>query len=411
MPFVSYAEKFSMYRPGGFHPTHLGDTFSNGRYTVVHKLGYGASSTVWLVFDSETRSYVSLKILAAKNRSAMELTALKHLADTYDANDEGSRYVAHMRDHFVHEGPNGQHLCIVSEVQGPNIAEEALYMLYGPDEPVVPLNMARRVCGQIAFGIAYLHKRGIAHGDLHAGNILFCLPRPWTSMEEVEGVIGAPRQIRYEKTAEQRASPRLPDYLVPAGKLKNTTEILRLCLERPNIRICDFSEAYMPGQRNPRRVAIPNMFRPPDAILLDAPHATRELDIWALAILFHIVLTGFGLFLSSDADDALTDMALNLGPFPEPLWSKWEKRAKWFNEDGTPLGTTWTSSFLKVSGSKLAVGGEERRLLEALMAGMVRYRASERLSAQSVAEHPWIAEFCHPYMVGDARYVVNYFVW
>jgi len=41
------------YRPGGFHPVHLGDTLSGGRYKVVRKLGYGAFSTVWLAEDSQ----------------------------------------------------------------------------------------------------------------------------------------------------------------------------------------------------------------------------------------------------------------------------------------------------------------------------------------------------------------------
>jgi serine/threonine-protein kinase SRPK3 len=38
------------YRPGGFHPVHIGDVFGN-RYKVLRKLGYGLYSTVWLVRD------------------------------------------------------------------------------------------------------------------------------------------------------------------------------------------------------------------------------------------------------------------------------------------------------------------------------------------------------------------------
>lgn len=38
------------YRPGGYHPVHLGDVF-NDRYVVVRKLGYGKYSTVWLAQD------------------------------------------------------------------------------------------------------------------------------------------------------------------------------------------------------------------------------------------------------------------------------------------------------------------------------------------------------------------------
>lgn len=45
------AEPLFRYRPGGFHPVHLGDTFKEGRYRVIHKLGYGGFSTIWLARD------------------------------------------------------------------------------------------------------------------------------------------------------------------------------------------------------------------------------------------------------------------------------------------------------------------------------------------------------------------------
>ena len=53
------------YLPGGYHPVHLGDTFHNGTYEVVHKLGYGQYSTVWLVKDRKRGRYASMKTLAA----------------------------------------------------------------------------------------------------------------------------------------------------------------------------------------------------------------------------------------------------------------------------------------------------------------------------------------------------------
>jgi serine/threonine-protein kinase SRPK3 len=44
--FLFTQEPVSKYRPGGFHPVHLGDTFKGGRYTIHHKLGWGGFSTV-----------------------------------------------------------------------------------------------------------------------------------------------------------------------------------------------------------------------------------------------------------------------------------------------------------------------------------------------------------------------------
>jgi serine/threonine protein kinase len=52
VPFLNH-ESMSGYRPGGFHPVRLGDTFKDGRYKIHHKLGWGGFSTVWLAKDKE----------------------------------------------------------------------------------------------------------------------------------------------------------------------------------------------------------------------------------------------------------------------------------------------------------------------------------------------------------------------
>jgi serine/threonine-protein kinase SRPK3 len=46
-------ENLKTYRKGGFHPVRLGDTFDEGRYAVIRKLGFGVYSTVWLCTDNQ----------------------------------------------------------------------------------------------------------------------------------------------------------------------------------------------------------------------------------------------------------------------------------------------------------------------------------------------------------------------
>ena len=55
------------YNQGGYHPVHLGDSFDNNRYHVIHKLGYGGYATVWLARDKKRHRYVALKILTARS--------------------------------------------------------------------------------------------------------------------------------------------------------------------------------------------------------------------------------------------------------------------------------------------------------------------------------------------------------
>ena len=81
-----------------------------------------------------------------------------------------------------------------------------------------------------------------------------------------------------------------------------------------NVRL---SEAHLPGISQSRKLVTPFMFRPPEGLLGTVPHATKELDIWALAVLFHgLFRGGCGLFLSGSEDRILREMVLSLGKLP-----------------------------------------------------------------------------------------------
>ena len=47
---VPGVESSDGYVPGGYHPVHIGDIYHE-RFRVIHKLGYGTYSTVWLAHD------------------------------------------------------------------------------------------------------------------------------------------------------------------------------------------------------------------------------------------------------------------------------------------------------------------------------------------------------------------------
>lgn len=46
--FAGDIEDPEWYKKSGFHPVHI-EELHHSRYRVVHKLGYGSYSTVWLV--------------------------------------------------------------------------------------------------------------------------------------------------------------------------------------------------------------------------------------------------------------------------------------------------------------------------------------------------------------------------
>ena len=153
-------EYVSYYQPGGYHPVHLGDTFHNDTYQVVHKLGYGQSSTVWLVKDRKRGGYASMKILAAIAPTS-EVDVLRHIQRNGSTSSGGSEFILQLIDEFEHSGPNGVHRCIISEVFGPPLSSD-IEELY-PDEEY-PIGIAKRISSQIAHGLEYLHSCGVVHG-------------------------------------------------------------------------------------------------------------------------------------------------------------------------------------------------------------------------------------------------------
>ncbi len=164
LPRLDNVEDVERYRRGGFHPVHLADTFEGGRYRILHKLGYGGFSTVWLVRDEVLQRFVSLKVLTADaSHQQKELNMLRYL--DHDAQGSPRRdTIVSILDNFTFEGPNGTHLCYVSPVGGPSIAQ----LLDCPGQVAgsrrLRADLARKLAEQLASAVCFLHSLGITHG-------------------------------------------------------------------------------------------------------------------------------------------------------------------------------------------------------------------------------------------------------
>ena len=61
---IDDVEEMGRYCIGGYHPVSIGDRL-NDRYRVVHKLGHGSYSTVWLARDERLQRLVAVKVSTA----------------------------------------------------------------------------------------------------------------------------------------------------------------------------------------------------------------------------------------------------------------------------------------------------------------------------------------------------------
>lgn len=166
VPRLDNVENVEKYTRGGFHPIHLADTFEDGRYRILHKLGYGGFSTVWLARDEHLQRFVSLKVLTAEaSHQQKELKMLRYLDQHAQGNPCRDRIISIM-DGFIIEGPNGTHICYVSQVEGPSIAQllDCLGEIAGNRR--LHGRLARKLAGQLANAVFFMHSLGITHGGI-----------------------------------------------------------------------------------------------------------------------------------------------------------------------------------------------------------------------------------------------------
>ena len=171
LPRSDNVEDVERYQKGGLHPIHLGDTVKDGMYCILHKLGYGGFSTVWLARDNHQDKLVSLKVLTAEaSLKCKEILLLRHL-DRHIRSDIRRNSIIVVSDDFTIEGPNGAHLCHVSQVGGPSLSA----ISDSPGEIAgtrrLCASLARKLARQLVNAIRLLHDCGVVHGGMASSRV------------------------------------------------------------------------------------------------------------------------------------------------------------------------------------------------------------------------------------------------
>ncbi|KAK2612401.1 hypothetical protein QQS21_001665 [Conoideocrella luteorostrata] len=416
---IDDAEPFYRYGPGGYHLVAIGDCLG-GHYRILHKLGHGSYSTVWLARDEALQRLVAVKVCTAdaSPREFENLSLLRNLSEV--DGDDGAALARGMiptlLNTFRIHGPHGTHTCLVTDVARCSVSEARRRGSHAP----LMLPVARAMAAQLIFTVDYLHGKGFVHGDLHLGNVLLKMPQGFHLWSDKELLMrcGEPELEPVQTFDNMPIPPGVP----PVATLPvwfPMERINKLPLSDARIVVADFGETYRPSQEHRVKCYTPVHSRPPENIYEPTMPKSFPSDIWTLACTIWATLAQRSLFeMFWCTEDTATWMQVQtLGKLPDEWWAKWDARLKDFIDDGQPIQADDNNSPVYTFDYQFedtvqegrrrcnmeTMGPAEKEALLAMLRPMLAYRPEQRCSVKEVLGSEWMTKYAMPDYEGMAR--------
>ncbi|KAK7397649.1 hypothetical protein QQX98_012985 [Neonectria punicea] len=287
MPAQTYkcdidAEPLHRYQPGGYHPLGLGDVLKDGRYKILHKLGWGSYSTTWAAKDQSEDQYIAIKVSVSDIEHTHELEILRAIS-ALPRRHPGWSYLNHILDHFTVVGPNGAHDCFVLELVGPSVAD-VVASHYRDNR--LPAKLAKVFANQALQGLDFLASHDIGHGDLHTRNLAITIP-DLNSLDERHFFdrLGEPQTGPVSRPDGKPLARNVPSHVVRPAPFRKRD----ILLSSPSVKIIDFGEAFF-NNNAPNTLHTPLPIRAPEVIFGDV--LDHRVDLWSAGCLLFELVTG-----------------------------------------------------------------------------------------------------------------------
>ncbi|KAG5952897.1 hypothetical protein E4U57_005762 [Claviceps arundinis] len=376
------AESLDRYGPGGYHPVALGDVLKDGRYKILHKLGWGGHATTWAAKDQRDDRYVAVKIMVAKVEGSRELKMLQALS-ALPKDHPGASYVNQMLDHFTHVGPNGTHNCLVLELVGPNVAEFVEYYCMNNR---LPAKLAKVFAKQALQGLDFLATNNIGHGDLHTRNLAIVVPGlDALNEEDFIARLGKLETGAVTKLDEGPWAPNVPTQIIMPALFQEQDIMAAPC---PSIKIIDFGEAFF-GDDAPSTLNTPFVLQAPEIIFGD--RLDLQVDLWSAGCLIFDLVSGYR---PLDAWWSFYLVRQMIAATSEELPSRWQ--AKWCTMkrenargDGGPTIQKWLEQVYFHDENDAEFTMEEIASLSKAIVGLLRLEPSLRATARESLAQDW----------------------
>ena len=312
----------------------------------MKKLGSGAFAQVWQCKDLKETKQVAVKVL--KSDSVVRDTGEEEVEILRSLKKSGKEHLLEILDDFVEDGPNGKHICIVTELLGPCLLDCL--------PPVgMCLHNVKQVMHQVLAGLEYLHTQAkIIHTDIKPENVL---------LSNNCGAIG----------------------------LENEVDGIR-------VKLADLGCALRVGETYPAIVGT-SEYRAPE-LLLEAPYDV-EIDIWATACLAFELATGKYLFKPDSSGRVLKEemhlalMTKVLGPVPQSMVESGRAGRSCYNRrtgqlHHFPLHSLQAEDLPTLIGERRGGAKTEDGAFSKFLLPMLEMRPEQRATACKALEHPFL---------------------
>ncbi|GES61238.1 kinase-like protein [Aspergillus terreus] len=365
------------YVASRYYPARIGEIFKD-RYQIVGKLGFGASSTVWLARDMNYRRYVTLKIFIKSMSMGQqlddELQMYKRL-ERGSKNHPGRSAVRSLLDSFDVNGPEDKHRCLVH----PPLWDSVLTFLHRNPEQRLPAPVLAFVLKRLFLALDYLHTEcQIIHTDIKADNIMFGIADDlvFSEFEENELQSPCPRKELDGRTIYVSRELRMPrNWGAPV--------------------LCDFGSAVPGGEEHTEDIQ-PNIYRAPE-VILEVPW-TYSVDIWNVGCMIWNIFEAESLFTGYDPESQtyrsrahLAEIIKLLGPPPPSLLARGKLNHKFFSGEDDLRAKVPSEGRIPLERRETTLHGQDKANFLRLMQKMLQWEPANRSSARELQEDEWIS--------------------
>ncbi|XP_056380625.1 SRSF protein kinase 1-like isoform X2 [Hyla sarda] len=376
------------YCPGGYHPVQTGEML-NRKYQVIHKVGWGYFSTVWLCHDLQKKKHVAVKISKSGkkfNESALDEIALLNCVNGARKKESQGENIIHFLHDFRLIGENGLHVCLVFELLGPSLLH--LMKTYGPRG--LPLTCVKRVLQQVLQGLSFLHKKcRIIHTDIKPENILVCVKADNFQQYMAEA------EIWNHNRSHGGVDANFLTHLFETGNADmlgvKIADLGSACWT------CRFQQCASILQYKPFSEEIQTQQYRALEVLLGSGYSTPA-DIWSTACMAFEMATSYYLFEPqtgenvSRNEDHIACIIELLGRIPPKIAFSGKNSATFFNKQGDLLRIPYLypCGLFDNLVNRHKWQKNEALIFASFLLPMLEYYPEKRASAEKCLEHSWL---------------------